>query len=129
MTALAARWPACTGDAGDQRYAGPDGTRAGASVRAGRGWPFPEGQRLTFRRVTGWGGGAPTSPARSLFAPVRDPHGPEIRRPRTHSGWRQPENPPRTASALVSGVRLDWERRAVKRRFSLRWFEPNTCHQ
>jgi hypothetical protein len=69
MTALAARWPACTGDAGDQRYAGPDGTRAGASVRAGRGWPFPEGQRLTFRRVTGWGGALPPVPPVAFSPP------------------------------------------------------------
>ena len=33
---------------------------------------------------------------------------------RTHSGRRRPGSPPRTANALVAGVRLEEERRAVK---------------
>jgi hypothetical protein len=39
----------------------------------------------------------------AFLAPVRCIYGPEIRRPRTHSERRQPEFPPRSAYALVSG--------------------------
>jgi hypothetical protein len=45
---------------------------------------------------------------------VRGLHGPGTRSTRTYSGRRQPAIPPRTAYALVSGVRLSLERRAVK---------------
>jgi hypothetical protein len=43
------------------------------------------------------------APSVAFSAPVRGLHGPEIRRPRTHSGRRQPEFPPRSTYALVSG--------------------------
>jgi hypothetical protein len=50
----------------------------------------------------------------ALSVPVRALPRPRRRNPWTNSGRRRREMPPLTAYPLVSGVRLGWERRAVK---------------
>ena len=54
--------------------------------------------------------------------------GPETDAGRTHSGRRSAWPPARTADALVIGVQLGWERRAVKPPAQPTSFEPKTCH-
>jgi hypothetical protein len=56
----------------------------------------------------------PTPAVRGREFPVRGCTAPGNRCSRTHSGRRRPGPSPRTANALVTGVRLGEERRAVK---------------
>jgi hypothetical protein len=84
------------------------------------GNPETPGQSQKIGRTAGVT--APTGPVRSLFrprpwagpCPSVDSTAPETRRPRTHSGRQRPGNAPRAAYALVSGLALGEEGRAVK---------------